>query len=228
MLIQDQYSKCYLFEMMRNMFIYKILLFSLSVICLPLSLLAQQPDAQNILDRTAENFRNAGGVKVTFTVRTSEGNSLGTIRMKGEKFLLEAEGTTTWFDGRTQWSYLSSSGEVNISEPTSEELQTINPYALLSLYKHGYKLKLGKIDNSQDQSLYKIVLTATNRKQDLQCIILYVTKDSLRPVRVSMAQRGGETAVVIINSYQSGLTYQEQLFVFDKKSYPEAEVIDLR
>lgn len=204
------------------------ILIYICVCCFALPLSAQLTDTKDILDRTAENFRNAGGVKATFTVRTSDGTSNGTIRLKGEKFLLEAEGTTTWFDGRTQWSYIASSDEVNVSEPTPEELQSINPYAFLSLYKHGYKEKLAKMDNSQDSSLYKVVLTATDRKQDLQCIIFYIAKDSLRPVRVSMAQRGGETVVIIINSYQTGQSYPDSLFVFDKNAYPKAEVIDLR
>lgn len=203
-------------------------LFYICVFCFALPMWAQQPDAKSILDRTSNNFRNAGGVKATFTVRASDGTTAGTIRLKGDKFLLEADGMTTWFDGRTQWSYLVSSDEVNVSEPTPEELQSINPYAFLSLYKHGYKEKLAKMDNSQDSSLYKVVLTATDRKQDLQCIIFYIAKDSFRPVRVSMAQRGGETVVIIINSYQTGQTYPDSLFVFDKKAYPKAEVIDLR
>lgn len=204
------------------------ILFCILLLFLSLPACAQQPDAKELLDRTAQKFREAGGIKATFTVRMSEGTSTGTIRLKGDKFLLEADGTTTWFDGHTQWSYLSSSEEVNVSDPTPEELQSINPYAFLSLDERGYKLKLGKIDNAQDKSLYKIVFTATNRKQDLQCVILYVAKDSLRPVRVSMAQRGGETVVIIINSYQTGQSYPDSLFVFDKKDYPKAEIIDLR
>lgn len=205
-----------------------LFLFYICVFCFALPMWAQQPDAKSILDRTSQNFRNAGGVKAIFTVRASDGTTAGTIRLKGDKFLLEADGMTTWFDGRTQWSYLASSDEVNVSEPTPEELQSINPYAFLSLYKHGYKEKLAKMDNSQDSSLYKVVLTVTDRKQDLQCIIFYIAKDSFRPVRVSMAQRGGETVVIIINSYQTGQTYPDSLFVFDKKAYPKAEVIDLR
>ena len=193
-----------------------------------LPILAQQPDAKDILDRTAEAFRKAGGVKATFTVRTSEGSSTGAICLKGEKFRLEADGVITWFDGRTQWSYLVSSDEVNISEPTPEELQSINPYALLSLYKHGYKLKLGKSDSARNKSLYEVVMTATDRKQDLLCIILYVDKDTFRPSRISMAQRGGDIAVVTINSYQTGQNYPDSFFVFDKKAYPTAEEVDLR
>ncbi|ADV43515.1 LolA-like putative outer membrane lipoprotein chaperone [Bacteroides helcogenes] len=202
----------------------------LCVLLLSLSLpvLAQKPEAKDILERTTRKFREAGGIKAVFTVRTSGGATTGTIRLKGDKFLLETDGVTTWFDGHTQWSYLSSGKEVNISEPTPEELQNINPYAFLSLDEQGYKLKLGKIDNVQDNSLYKMVFTATGRKQDLQCIILYVTKDSLYPVRVSMARRGGEAIVIIINSYQTGLAYPDGLFVFDKKDYPAAEIIDLR
>ena len=135
-------------------------------------------------------FKNAGGIKITFTAQAPEGSSTGVIRLKGDKFLLETDGVTTWFDGHTQWSYLSSSDEVNVSEPTAEELQSVNPYALLSLYKQGYNLKLGKVDNPRFSSLYKVVLTATGRKQDLQCIILYVTKIRIVP-SVSVWCNGG-------------------------------------
>lgn len=189
---------------------------------------AQQPDAKDILDRTAEAFRKAGGVKISFTLKATKDTSTGTIRLKGDKFLLEMNGVTTGFDGHTQWSYLSSSNEVNISEPTPEELQSINPYAVLSLYRQGYKLKMGKADNPRFDSYYKVILTATERKQNLQCVILYVTKDTYRPARLSMSLRGGDTAVILIHAYQTGETYPDSLFVFDKKAYPTAEVIDLR
>ena len=72
--------------------------------------------------RAADAFRREGGVKITFSVRAPEGNTNGSIRLKGDKFLLETEGVTTWFDGRTQWSYLASSDEVNVSEPTPERV----------------------------------------------------------------------------------------------------------
>ncbi|WP_373727535.1 LolA-like putative outer membrane lipoprotein chaperone [Bacteroides heparinolyticus] len=204
------------------------LLFCICMLAIALPVVAQQPDAKEVLDRTAETFKKSGGVKISFTVRAPGGSSTGTIRLKGDKFLLESDGATTWFDGHTQWSYLSSSDEVNISEPTPEELQNINPYALLSLYERGYRLKMGEVDNPRLKSLYKVVLTATERKTNLQCIILYVTKDTYRPTHVSMAQRGGDAAVIIINSYQTGETYPDSLFVFDKKAYPTAELIDLR
>ena len=200
-------------------------------LALPLS--AQKLDAQDILDRTATAFRQAGGIQADFTVQTYaksilQGSSTGVIRLKGEKFLLDADGVKTWFDGRTQWSYLTNSDEVNISEPTPEELQSINPYALLSIYKQGYHMKLGKADTYGGKPAYEVILTASNRKQDLQCVIIYVTKDTLQPLCISMTQKGGNSVAIRITSYKTGESYNDNLFTFDKKVYPTAEVIDLR
>ena len=209
--------------MMKNLLFVYICLFGLA---LPLS--AQKLDAQDILDRTATAFRQAGGIQADFTVQTYaksilQGSSTGVIRLKGEKFLLDADGVKTWFDGRTQWSYLTNSDEVNISE-----LQSINPYALLSIYKQGYHMKLGKADTYGGKPAYEVILTASNRKQDLQCVIIYVTKDTLQPLCISMTQKGGNSVAIRITSYKTGESYNDNLFTFDKKAYPTAEVIDLR
>lgn len=205
------------------------LLFTVWMLFLTIPTVAQQPDARDILDRAADAFRREGGVKITFSVRAPEGNTNGSIRLKGDKFLLETEGVTTWFDGRTQWSYLASSDEVNVSEPTPEELQSINPYSWLSLYKQDYKLKVAKTGNASDDTAYKVVMNATKRSQDMQCIILYIEKGSFRPLKLSMVQQGSkDAAVVFINSYQTGKNYDDSLFVFDRKAYPTAELVDLR
>ena len=206
--------------MMKNVLLICICLFGLA---LPLS--AQKVDAKDILDRTATAFRQAGGIQADFTVQTYaksnlQGSSTGAIRLKGEKFLLDADGVKTWFDGRTQWSYLTNS--------TPEELQSINPYALLSIYKQGYHMKLGKADTYGGKPAYEVILTASNRKQDLQCVIIYVTKDTLQPLCISMTQKGGNSVAIRITSYKTGESYNDNLFTFDKKAYPTAEVIDLR
>ena len=214
--------------MMKNLLFVYICLFGLA---LPLS--AQKLDAQDILDRTATAFRQAGGIQADFTVQTYakgvlQGSSVGTIRLNGEKFLLDADGVKTWFDGRTQWSYLTNSDEVNVSEPTPEELQSINPYALLSIYKQGYHMKLGKTDVYGGKPAYEVILTASDRKKDLQCVIIYVTKDTFQPLCISMTQKGGNSVAIRITSYKAGESYNDHLFTFDKKAYPTAEVIDLR
>lgn len=210
-----------------------ILLVGLCLLALALPVSAQQSDAREILERTEAAFRRAGGIEAGFTVQTYlngalEGSSEGVIRLKGAKFVLDTEGVKTWFDGRTQWSYLAGSDEVNVSEPTPEELRSINPYSLLSVYKHGYGLKLGKNASYSGNPAYEVILTASDRKQDMQSITFFVAKDDYRPLGIGLTEKGGSSLNIRIKSYKTGQTYADSLFVFDKKAYPTAEVIDMR
>lgn len=46
--------------------------------------------------------------------------------MKGNKFKIEIPDAITWFDGTTQWVYIKDTDEVNITNPTGDELQAIS------------------------------------------------------------------------------------------------------
>ncbi len=214
-----------------NLLEYTLIFSFFLVISLPV--FAGKEDAKSILDQTAAAFRRSSGVRASFVIQTyvknkMQNSSSGNICLKGDKFLLDAEGIKTWFDGRTQWSYVANTDEVNVAEPTSDELQGMNPYAFLSIYKKGYNLKLGNKSTYAGKSAYEVILTAKDKKQDIQCIILYVTKDNLEPLCVSMGQRGGNSVAVRINFYQTGLSYSDSMFTFNKKDYPSAEYVDLR
>ena len=138
---------------------------------------------------------------------------------------LETDEALTWFDGRTQWSYLLSSDEVNVSEPTSEELQSIHPYSWLSMYKQGYALKL----ESADATSYGITMTAMDKMSTLQRVTLYVDRATEQPLRLSLLIQGSsEPTEIVVRKYRSDCLYPDSFFVFDKKKYPTAEVIDLR
>lgn len=203
------------------------LMLSLFFLLSPLSAHAQDAGkAQEVLEKTAEAYTRGGGTKIVFRVSSNEGASEGTIQLKGKKFVLESEGVKTWFDGKTQWTYLADNDEVNVSEPKAEELQSINPYAWLDLYKDGYTLKMG---NTSAFNQYQVIMTSTKRRQDMQCIILFVDKRTFQPTRLSLAGNAGkDVAIVSILSYQSHLDLDDAMFVFDPGAYPKAEVIDLR
>ena len=189
--------------------------------------MASAQDARSLLEQAERALSGADGIQAYFTVRAVDESAEGTICLRGEKFVLQAEGVKTWFDGKTQWSYLTSSDEVNISEPTAEELQAIQPYAWLSLYKQGYQLKMGQATHFQGTPIQEVVMTGTQR-QDLLCIVLYLDKQSHLPLRISMAQRGGAVTVVTIRSYHVGQQWPDSFFTFDSSQYPDAELIDLR
>lgn len=208
--------------------------FSVLIALLTLPAFAQQQvQAKVVLDRAAAAFRNAGGVKAGFDVKVFSkgrpaGETAGVIQLKGEKFKLETADVITWFDGKTQWSYLPDSDEVNISNPTPAELQSLNPYALLQLYQHGYVCKLGPMKNFRGKPVYEVILTAVNRTHEPLSMRAVVAKDTYRPLFIAVEQRDKSRSEITITSYQTGQKYADTLFVFDKKQYPQAEIIDLR
>lgn len=204
----------------------------LALCCLPA--LSQQPQAKAVLDKTAETFRKAGGVQIKFEVKAynngrQEGASDGEIRLKGEKFVLTTPEASTWFDGKTQWSYMESSGEVNVTNPTPEELQAINPYTFLYMYQQGFAYRMGTTTQYAGKKVKEVILTSTDPQQELARIVLRVDADTYQPLFIQLEQRETKSvSEITVTSYRTEQRYTDKDFVFDRSRYPDAEIIDLR
>ena len=183
------------------------------ILFLSVSLSAQKDkQAREILDKTANALQQAGGIRATFG-----GTGNGTLLLKGNRFYLNSGGIQSWFDGTTQWSYLESSEEVNVSNPTPEELQTINPYALLSIYKSGYNYKYTGIKSRNGKQGFEVIHPEH----------AFVSQ-TYQPLYIKVEQSNKSANEIIVTSYQTNQPLDNATFKFDKKKFPNAEVIDLR
>lgn len=192
------------------------------LLMLTLSVSAQQDaKAKAILDKTFDTYNKSGGISITFG-----GSQNGTLLLKGKKFQLSTSDVTTWFDGQTQWSYLKQNEEVNISTPTPEELRAINPYTWLSLYKQGFNYRYSGVKTQNGKQGNEIVLTPQT-KQDIQSITLLISSD-YEPIYIGILSAEGQKQEFIVRSYQTRLQLGDETFRFEKKKYPEAEIIDMR
>jgi len=181
----------------------------------------QDAKAESILNKMADTYRKAGGVSLSFG-----GTQRGKLLLRGDKFYLESGGIRTWFDGKTQWSYVEQNEEVNVSTPTPEELQSVNPYALLTSYKKSFNYRYVGEKTRQGKRGQEILLTP-KASQDVKSITLNV-KENGSLVYIAIQLHNGEKQEFQISSYQTGVNLPDATFRFNKQKYPEAEIIDLR
>ena len=178
--------------------------------------------AKRILDKAAATVSNPGGVRAHFQMISKQfGNTNGEIAIKGKKFHATTPDATIWFDGKTQWTYMKGNDEVNISNPTEAQLQAINPYNFINIYKKGYKLSSKKVENS-----YEVHLIPTDKSRKIQEIYIIVDSSSYRPTHVKMKQKDKWSTIIISQLTTASLS--DNLFQFNSKDFPKAEIIDLR
>ncbi|KAA6329657.1 Outer-membrane lipoprotein carrier protein [termite gut metagenome] len=214
----------------------KRILCFLFTILFALSLKAQtsQTEPQKILDNASAAIRTGGGIKVDFIVKMFDESRLleemqGSIQLREEKILLKTDDTVIWFDGKTQWSYWAETEEVNVTTPTREELQSISPYVLLSAYQKGFECQKGSKTLFQGKPINEVLLTAAaNNRQDILRARLYILKETYQLVFIELEQQGGSRSEITVTGYQTKKNYDDALFRFSTKEYPNAEIIDLR
>lgn len=196
-----------------------------------LPMLAWAQDARSILDNTASAIRNQGAAHISFTASTFQGTTFmesmdGKMSIDGQKFRLESAGLSLWYDGTTQWSYLHESNEVDITEPTLEEIERINPYAFLNIYKKGYKLSVKK-KQLRGKPSYEVRLRAQSKQQEVEEIYVDVTQADFTPLCVRVKQDGNWSRITI-HSIQGKQRFPADYFSFKASEHPDVEVIDLR
>lgn len=184
------------------------------------SALAFGQSAKNVLDKTAAVVSNKSGVQANFTMSGGMGNVSGTIAVKGRKFHATTPVATMWFDGKTMWTYMKKNEEVNVTTPNETQLQKINPYNFINLYKQGYDMTM-----SQSDKTYIVHLTA-QKAGKIPELFITVDKKSYHPTQVKMLQGKKWTVFDISNLKAQAIS--DATFTFNAKDFPSAEVIDLR
>ena len=122
----------------------KLIIITIALLLLGGKAIAQNAKkARQIIDKTAAVIGNNSGATANFTISGGKyGRVPGTISIKGQKFTASTSAVKVWFDGRTQWTYMKSTNEVNISTPNEAQRMAMNPYGFVTMYKSGYNLSM--------------------------------------------------------------------------------------
>ena len=195
-----------------------VLMITLALACT----LGYSQTAKQVLDKAAAAVSNKQGMTAKFNISGPNFSPTnGTISVKGKKFYANTSAGIVWFDGKTQWTYVKDNDEVNVNTPTQEDLQAINPYNFIYMYKQGYATTMTA--NGQN---FVVTLKATAKNKGVQEMQITINKQSYVPSQVRMLQNKHWTIISVTNFKKANLS--DGLFRFNRKAYPNAEIIDLR
>ena len=201
--------------------IYKI--FTTTVILLT-SLSSNAKTADEVLSNASKVFSNSKSITASFVMIDNGYSNAGKIVVAGNKFVITTPKLSTWFDGKTQWTYSSSINEVNIGEPTADELQIINPFTIINDFQINYNGTL--LESAKDS--YKIKLTPKKSNNDIKSVELMVNSSTYLPSLIVIIAKNNIKTTINIKNINIGGTLPSSTFVFNSTKYPGVEVIDLR
>lgn len=189
-----------------------------------LSVLAAGNSAEALLTKVRAKIASSPSIEAAFTINGGDGPLQGSATMSADKYFMTTPVLTVWYDGRTQWTFLKSSGEVSITEPTVEELMASNPFAILSSPADYYKVRM----LGDSQGCKRVELTPKSKMSGISKIVVSVRPSTNYPAAITVSFDDGRSVDVVIDNMTSGNAKPLSTFRYDAKRFPATEIIDLR
>lgn len=179
-------------------------------------------EARKVLDKTAAIVGKKSGAVAQFSISSSKtGKVSGAIAIKGNKFNARTPQATVWFNGKTQWTYMKNTDEVNVTTPTQAQQTQMNPLTFINMYKSGYDLSLKTVEGK-----HEVHMVAQNKQRSVQEMYIVIDKKTNIPTQVRMRQKSTWLTINISNF--KATPQNDAIFTFNKKDFPSAEIVDLR
>lgn len=195
-----------------------MLLFTSATLC-------QAQTVNTIMNKVLNKFNTSKTMSADFLIASSQMNATGTIVMNGKKFRIMTKDYICWYDGLTQWVYTTATDEVNVLEPSKEELESNNPYFAVMRYNSKYRPSL----KSQTDTEYIVQLTSRNMYVDVSNIVLTIDKASYKITKAVATMIDDSTQTIEFTNYKTDENIPATVFVYDSKLVPQGtQVIDLR
>lgn len=179
--------------------------------------------AESVLNNAAAQL-SKGSVTATYTAKSPDATVKGTLTMSGNRFNLDAGDMKMWYDGKTMWAYSRRAGEVNISEPTADELAEVAPLAIIGAYRRAFKAKLLQAPKGYK----KVLLTAGSRHANIRSIVITFNSATMLPTAMVITVSNGTTMTISVTSAKKGNALAASAFTFPKSSYKGVEIVDMR
>ena len=181
--------------------------------------------ADGMLRKAAGAINGAGGLTASFTLDYGQNKMAGTLKAAGKKFALQTSSTSTWYDGKSMWTYNARNSETTLMTPTPQEVAEANPLSIVNSYSASFTASFAK---SQTKGSKTIVLTPKSKQLGYKSVHVTIPDGSSFPSKLVIIPSSGSKVTVSVSQVKTGVKLAESTFVYPKSKYPKVEIVDLR
>jgi len=196
----------------------------------------QDAKAKEILEKVTKTTQGFPSLDAKFSFEMNnkaqnvQDKYSGSIVLKNKKYKLEIPqiGLQVSCDGKTIWSYNSTTNEVNISNLDESTDELMDPAKIFTIYENGFNYKFLGEGVESGVPVYNIDLTPQKPTGDIQKIKIMIDKQKMLIRGANMTGKDGNIYNVSVSQFKTDGVFADSDFVFDPKKHKGVEVIDMR
>ncbi len=185
--------------------------------------------AKAALDGVSANLKALKSMKANFTLNISKTKEkkTGTIQIKGNKYTINTTTQEVYCDGKTTYTFAKSSNEVTINDVDPEE-GLLNPTKLFTnFYDKEFKSKF-IAEKKVGSSLVNIIELTPLKPKQFTKVEVQVDRTKNLITNGKVIEKNGNIITYTISGFTPNTVLADNLFTWDAKKHPGAEVVDLR
>lgn len=151
----------------------------------------------------------------------------GNITISGARYSFTLQDQTVLCDGKTTWTYLKESNEVQISEAKPSD-GAISPTTIFTMYEKGFRSRYLGEKKVGTKIIQQIELTPEDAKKNYFKIVLQIDKAGKFVSEAKIYEKNGGVLTYSIVKFTPNAAVTDESFTFNKTKFPGVEVVDLR
>jgi outer membrane lipoprotein-sorting protein len=185
-----------------------------------------------LLDEVSTKTKSYKSIKADFSYKMENKQAKineekkGSLLLSGDKYRLTVAGQVVICDGKTIWTYIEESNEVQINTLDNKD-DALTPSKLLTSYNANYKSKIIKDNTQTDLNVETLELIPNVSKNFIKAVVA-IDKMKKQVRSFSLYDKNGNIFTYKIIKFQTDLPVNPNDYTFDKSKFPGVEVIDMR
>lgn len=163
-------------------------------------------------------------IEIMFTLTSDGASTRGSAVLQDAMFTVTTPQFMAWYDGKTQWAFQRATEEVNISEPTADEVMALNPFGILGQPDTYYNSAVVK----ESGGTVSVKLTPKAKGTGIVFIVIDCASKDYSPRSITVSFDDGRSMTMTVDSLKPGTRLPATNFRYNPSLYPAREIIDLR